>query len=51
MEEWNSAETPSCRGSSQWFDGYVENMSGFGDEDDNNTRDVDERELVVFSVL
>ena len=52
MEEWKSVEVPSCRGSSQWTIGHVDNKSGFGEEDDNNTREVVERELVmVFSVL
>ena len=52
MEEWNSVEVPSCRGSSQWISGYVDNVSGFREEDDNNTGEVCERELVlVFSVL
>ena len=36
----------------QWMNGCVENRSGFGEEDDSNTREVGERELVlVFSVL
>ena len=44
-------EIPSRRGSSQWISGRVDNESGFGEEDDSNTRDVGERELVlVFSV-
>ena len=51
MEEWNSVEIPSCRGSSQWISGYVDNKSGFGEEDDSTTGEVGERELVlVFSV-
>ena len=44
MEEWNSAEVPSCRGSSQWINGYADNRSGFGEEDDINTADIGERE-------
>ena len=36
VEEWNSVEVPSCRGSSQWINGCVDNKSGFGEEDDNN---------------
>ena len=49
--EWNSVEVPSRRGSSQWINGCVDNRSGFG-EDDSNTREVSERELVLgFSVL
>ena len=47
MEEWNSAEVPSCRGSSQWINEYVDNRSGFGEENDGNTGDVGERELVL----
>ena len=49
VEEWNSVEVPSCRGSSH---GCVDNRSGFGEEDDSNTGEVSERELVlVFVVL
>ena len=52
VEEWNSVEVPSCRGSSQWINGCVNNRSGFGEEDDSNTGEVGERELVlVFRVL
>ena len=47
VEEWNSAEVPSCRGSSTWKNGYVDNKSGFGEEDDSNTEEVGERELVL----
>ena len=44
-EEWNSAEAPPCRGSSQWIDGCVDkSRSGFGEEDDSNTGEVGERE-------
>ena len=51
MEEWNSVDVPSHRGSSQWISGCVDNRSGFGEEDDSNTGAVGERELVlVFSV-
>ena len=50
MEEWNSLEVPSCRGS--WITGCVDNRSGFGEEGDSDTGEVGERELVlVFSVL
>ena len=49
VEEWNSVEVTSCRGSSH---GCVGNRSGFGEEDDSNTGEVGERELVlVFVVL
>ena len=52
MEEWNSVEVPSCRGSLQWINGCEDNWSGFGEEDDSNTGEVGKRELVlVFSVL
>ena len=52
MEVWNSVEVLSSRGSSQWINGCVDNTSGFGDEDDSNTREIGEREIVlVFSVL
>ena len=52
MEEWTSVEVPSCRGSSQRTIGYGDSRSGFGEEDDNNTGEVEERELVlVFNVL
>ena len=52
VEEWNSVEVPSRHGSSQWISGCVDNRSGFGEEDDSNTREVGERELVlVFNVL
>ena len=52
MEKWNSVEVPFSRGSSQWINGCVDNKSAFGEEDDNNTGEVGERELVlVFSVL
>ena len=52
VEEWNSVEVPSRRGSSQWINGCVDNRSGFEEEEDNNTGEVGERELVlVFSVL
>ena len=45
-------EIPSRRGSLLWISGCVDNKSGFGEEDDNNTGEVGERELVlVFSVL
>ena len=51
MEEWNSVEVPSRRGSSQWISRCVDNRSGFGEEDDSNTGEVDGRELaLVFSV-
>ena len=39
---WNmtcGSEVPSCRGSSQWINGCVDNKSGFGEEDDSNTRE------------
>ena len=49
MEERNSVEVPSCRGSSQWINGCVDNRSGFGEEDDGNTGEVGERELVLVS--
>ena len=49
VEEWNSVEVPSRRGSSQWTSGCVDNRTAFG-EDDSNTREVGERELLlVFS--
>ena len=52
MEEWNSEEVPSCRGSSQWIFRHLDNRSGFGEEDDSNTVEVEGRELVlVFNVL
>ena len=52
VEEWNSAEVPSRRGSSQWVNGCVHNRSGVREVDDNNTGEVGERELVlVFIVL
>ena len=52
VEEWNSVEVASCRGSSQWINGCVDNRCGFGGEDDSNAGEVGERELVlVFSVL
>ena len=51
MEEWNSVEVPSRRGSSQWTSGCVDNSSEFGEEDDSNTREVGGREpVLVFSV-
>ena len=34
----------SAGGSSQWIIGYVDNRSGFGDEDDNNKGEAEERE-------
>ena len=49
VEEWNSVEVSSCRGSSQWINGCVDNRSGFGEEDDSNTREVEGRELVLVS--
>ena len=48
VEEWNSVEVPSCRGSSH---GCVDNTSGFVEEDDTQTGEVGERELVLFIVL
>ena len=52
VEEGNFVEVLSCRGSSQWINGYVNNRSGLGEEDDSKTGEVVERELVlVFSVL
>ena len=52
VEVWNSVEVPSCRGSSRWINGCVDNRCGFGGEDDSNAGEVGERELVlVFSVL
>ena len=51
VEEWNSVEVSSCRGSSQWINGCVDNRSVFEEEDDSNTREGEGRELVlVFSV-
>ena len=44
VEEGYSVEVPSRRGSSQWIIGYVDNRSGFGEEDDNNTGEVEERD-------
>ena len=39
-------------GSSQWINGYVDDRSGIGEVDDNNTGEVEERVLVqVFSVM
>ena len=50
MEEWKSVELPSCRGS-LWINGAGDNRSGFRVEDDNNTGEVGDRELVlVFNV-
>ena len=37
-------EEYSVGGSSQWIIGYVDNSSGFGEEDDNNKGEVEERE-------
>ena len=52
LEEWNSVEVPSCRGSSRWINGCVDKRSGFGEEDDSNAGEEGERELVlVFSAL
>ena len=34
---------PSCHGSSQWIIGYVDNKSGFGEEDDSDTGEEEER--------
>ena len=52
VEEWNSVEVPSRRGSSQWMNGRVHNRSAVREVDDSNTGEVGERELVlVFSVL
>ena len=42
MEEAYSVDVPSCRGSSQWIIGFVDNHSGFG-ENNNNTGEVEER--------
>ena len=39
-----SVEVPSCRGPSQWIIGYVDNRSGFGEEDDNNSEEVEKRD-------
>ena len=50
VEEWDSVGVPSCRGSSQWTNGCVDNKSGFGEEDDSNTGEVSERELVLVFV-
>ena len=51
VEEWNSVEIPSRRGSSESMSGCVDYRSGFGEEDDSNTREIGGRELVlVFSV-
>ena len=44
VEEGYSVEAPSCRGSSQWINRHVDNKSGFGGEDDNNTGEVEERD-------
>ena len=44
VEEGYSVEVPSCRGSSQCIILYVDNKSGFGEEDDNNTGEVEERD-------
>ena len=46
VKEGCSVEVPSCRGSSQWINGYVDNRSWFEEEDDNNRRDVEERDTV-----
>ena len=52
VEECNSVEVPSCHRSPQWINGCVDNRSGFGEEDDSNTGELVEKELVlVFSVL
>ena len=50
MEEWNSVEVPSCCGSSQWIIGCVYNRSGFREEDDSNTGEVEERERELVLV-
>ena len=44
VEEAYSVEVPSGRGSSQWIIGCADNRSGFGEEDDNNTGEVEERD-------
>ena len=41
VEEWNSAEVPSCRESLQRLNGCVDNRSGVGDVDECNTGEVD----------
>ena len=44
-------ELPSCRGSSQCNNGFGDNTSGIRVEDDSNTGEAGERELVlVFNV-
>ena len=50
VEEWNCVEVPSCRGSSQWINGCVDNRSGFGEEDDSNTGEVGEKERTCAGV-
>ena len=39
-----AVEVPSCSGSPQWTNGYVDNRSGCRKEDDNNTGEVEERD-------
>ena len=43
-------EVPSCRSSSQWIHGCVDNKSGVREADDSNTGEVGERELVLVGV-
>ena len=52
VEDWNSVEVPSRCGSSNWINGREDNRPGIREEDDSNTGEVGERELVlVFSEL
>ena len=46
VEEWYSVEVPSCRGSSQWISGHVDNRSGVGEEDDKQHRERWKKEKV-----
>ena len=49
VEEGYFVEVPSCRGSSQWIIGHVDNSSGLG-EKDNNTEEVEREGEEVLSV-
>ena len=51
VEDSCSRELPSCRGSSQWNNGIGDTTSGFGVEDDSNTGEAGERELVLVLIV
>ena len=52
VEGVNSVQVPSRRGSSRCINGYLADRSGIGEVYDNNTGEVEVRELVqVFSVM